>query len=196
MLNIILFGPPGAGKGTQAEKLIKQYGLIHLSTGDMLREEIAKQTPLGLEAKELIEQGKLVPDEIVIGMIQERIKYHADANGFIFDGFPRTTVQAEKLDAMLEQLGESIDVMLSLIVTDEVIIERILNRGKISGRVDDQSVDIIQKRIDTYNKQTAIVENHYKAQAKHKGIKGVGSIDDTFGAIVEIIEEHKMRKLA
>lgn len=196
MLNIILFGPPGAGKGTQAEKLIKQYGLIHLSTGDMLREEIAKQTPLGLEAKELIEQGKLVPDEIVIGMIQERIKYHADANGFIFDGFPRTTVQAEKLDAMLEQLGESIDVMLSLIVTDEVIIERILNRGKISGRVDDQSVDIIQKRIDTYNKQTAIVENHYKAQAKHKSIKGVGSIDDTFGAIVEIIEEHKMRKLA
>ncbi len=194
MLNIILFGPPGAGKGTQAEKLIEKYGLVHLSTGDLLRDEIARKTPIGIEAKALIDKGELVPDEVVIEIIREKIKNNANGNGFIFDGFPRTTVQAQKLDEMLQQLGVDIDVMISLVVNDQVIIERILKRGEISGRTDDQSEEIIRNRIDTYNRQTAIVENHYKGRKKHKAINGVNTIDGTFNEIVSILEAFQKEK--
>ncbi len=191
MLNIILFGPPGAGKGTQAEKLIEKYGLVHLSTGDLLRAEIAKQTPLGMEAKKLIDKGELVPDEVVIEMIRSKIHENINGNGFIFDGFPRTTVQAQKLDEMLAKEGVDVDMMFSLIADDDVIIKRILKRGEISGRSDDQNIDIIRNRLDTYNRQTAIVEEHYKGRKKHKPVHGMGTIDETFGFIVEEINELK-----
>lgn len=189
MLNIILFGPPGAGKGTQAEKLIDKYGLVHLSTGDLLRAEIAKQTPLGMEAKILIDKGELVPDEVVIEMIHHKIQEHINASGFIFDGFPRTTVQAKKLDEMLAKEGVDVDIMISLVVDNDVVIKRILKRGEASGRSDDQNIEIVQNRLDTYNRQTAIVEEHYKGRKKHKHVHGMGTIDETFSYIVKEIEE-------
>lgn len=191
MLNIILFGPPGAGKGTQAEKLIEQYGLIHLSTGDLLRAEIAKQTPLGMEAKKLIDKGELVPDEVVIEMIRSKVKEHINGNGFIFDGFPRTTIQAQKLDEMLAKEGVDVDIMISLQVDDNVVIERILKRGAVSGRTDDQNVETIQNRLDTYNRQTAIVEEHYKERNKHRHVFGMGTIEETFNHITKEIDALK-----
>lgn len=191
MLNIILFGPPGAGKGTQAEKLIEKYGLVHLSTGDLLRAEINKQTPLGMEAKTLIDKGELVPDEVVIEMIRNKVHENINGNGFIFDGFPRTTVQAQKLDEMLAEEGVDVDIMISLTVDDDVVIKRILKRGEISGRTDDQSVETIKNRLDTYNRQTAIVEEHYKGRNKHKHVHGMGTIDETFGYITKELNELK-----
>ena len=189
MLNIILFGPPGAGKGTQAEKLIEKYGLVHLSTGDLLRAEIAKQTPLGMEAKAIIDKGELVSDEVVIEMIRNKIKGNINGNGFIFDGFPRTTIQAQKLDEMLAKEGVDVDVMFSLIVDNDIVIKRILKRGEVSGRSDDQNLEIIQNRLDTYNRQTAIVEEHYKGRNKHKHVHGMGTIDETFDYIVNEINK-------
>ena len=147
MLNIVLFGPPGAGKGTQSEKLINAYQLVHLSTGDILRGEVAAKTQLGLEAKKLMDQGLLVPDEVVVGMIESKIDSNAGANGFIFDGFPRTTAQADSLDKMLERKGTAISMMLALEVEDSELIKRLLNRGLESGRADDQNESIIAKRI-------------------------------------------------
>jgi len=191
MLNLILFGPPGAGKGTQAAKLIEKYGLVHLSTGDLLRAQIAKKTPLGMEAKRLMDKGALVPDEVVIEMIRYQVQKYLGGNGFIFDGFPRTTVQARKLDEMLAKEGVDIDTMISLTVSDDVVVERILKRGAESGRTDDQSIEIIQNRLATYNRQTAIVEEHYKERSKHRYVKGIGTIDETFGYIVEEIEALK-----
>ncbi|MDR0659612.1 MAG: adenylate kinase [Prevotellaceae bacterium] len=191
MLNIILFGPPGAGKGTQAEKLIDKYGLIHLSTGDLLRTEIAKETALGIEAKKLIDKGELVPDEVVIEMIRHEVEKHLDSNGFIFDGFPRTTVQAKKLDEMLANEGIDVDIMISLVVEDEIVIKRILKRGQLSGRSDDQSVGTIKNRLDTYNRQTAIVEERYKGRNKHRYVHGMGTIDETFDYIVKEINKLK-----
>lgn len=191
MISIILFGPPGAGKGTQAEKLIKKYGLVHLSTGDLLRAEIAKNTPLGVEAKKLIDKGSLAPDEVVIEMIREKIKENINGNGFIFDGFPRTTVQAKKLDEMLAKENLDVDVMFSLVVDDSIVTERILKRGTCSGRTDDQSIEIIRNRLDTYKRQTAIVEEHYKGRDKHIYISGIGTIDETFGYIIKEIEALK-----
>ena len=189
MLNVILFGPPGAGKGTQAAKLIEKYGLVHLSTGDLLRAEIARQTPLGLEAKRIIDKGNLVPDEVVVEMIRRQVKQHLNGSGFIFDGFPRTTEQALRLDEMLAAEGVDVDIMISLSVDDEIVIQRILKRGEVSGRTDDQSVDTIKNRIDTYNRQTAIVEDHYKGRNKHKHVHGMGTIDETFDYIVKEIEQ-------
>ncbi len=189
MLNIILFGPPGAGKGTQAEKLIEKYDLVHLSTGDLLRAEIAKQTPLGIEAKTLIDKGELVPDEVVIEMIRNKVQENISGNGFIFDGFPRTTIQAQKLDEMLAKEGVDVDIMISLAVDDDIVIKRILKRGQISGRSDDQNVDTIKNRLDTYNRQTAIVEEHYKGRKKHKHVHGMGTIDETFDYIIKEIDE-------
>lgn len=191
MLNIILFGPPGAGKGTQAEKLIEKYGLVHLSTGDLLRAEITKQTPLGMEAKAIIDKGELVPDEVVIEMIRNKVKDNIKGNGFIFDGFPRTTIQAQKLDEMLAKEGVDVDVMISLAVDDDVVIKRILKRGEASGRSDDQSVETIQNRLNTYNRQTAIVEDHYKGRNKHKHVHGMGTIDETFDYIIKEIDDLK-----
>jgi adenylate kinase len=187
MLNLVLFGPPGSGKGTQSAKLIEKYKLVHLSTGDILRGEIAAQTPLGIEAKKKMEKGELVSDEIVIGMISNKLDQNASAKGFIFDGFPRTTAQAKALDTLLTQKGTAITVMLSLDVEKQDLIDRLLNRGKDSGRADDQDLSVIENRIAVYNRETAIVQDYYKAQGKLKDIQGVGSIDDIFNRLCTAI---------
>jgi adenylate kinase len=187
MLNLVLFGPPGSGKGTQSAKLIEKYKLVHLSTGDILRGEIAAQTPLGIEAKKKMEKGELVSDEIVIGMISNKLDQNASAKGFIFDGFPRTTAQAKALDTLLTQKGTAITVMLSLDVEKQELIDRLLNRGKDSGRADDQDLSVIENRIAVYNRETAIVQDYYKAQGKLKDIQGVGSIDDIFNRLCTAI---------
>lgn len=179
MLNIILFGAPGAGKGTQSQKLIERFGLIHLSTGDLLRSEIATSTDLGLAAKHIMDEGKLVSDEIVIGMIENKLKSNLDAKGFIFDGFPRTIPQAEALDQMLLNYNESITCMLALNVPDEELVNRLVKRGESSGRADDNE-ETIRKRLAVYNEQTSIVADHYKNQSKFVNINGVGLMDDVF----------------
>ena len=187
MLNIVLFGPPGAGKGTQSNYLIEKYQLVHLSTGDILRSEVVNQTTLGMEAKKLMDQGMLVPDEVVIGMIASRVDANRDAKGFIFDGFPRTTAQASALDEMLSGKGTAITCMLGLEVDREELIRRLLNRGKDSGRADDQDESIIQKRIEEYTTKTAPVQSYYETQGKYKGIKGVGTVEEIFHSLCEAI---------
>ena len=187
MLNLVLFGPPGSGKGTQSEKLIKKYQLVHLSTGDILRGEIAAKTPLGLEAKKRMDKGELVSDDIVIGMISNKLDQNASAKGFIFDGFPRTTAQAAALDKLLTSKNNSITVMLALEVDKQELVNRLLNRGKDSGRADDQDLSIIENRITVYNLETAVVADYYKAQSKHKAIHGIGSIDEIFGRLCDVI---------
>ncbi|MDQ3050472.1 MAG: adenylate kinase [Bacteroidota bacterium] len=188
MLNLVLFGPPGAGKGTQSARLIEKYHLVHLSTGDILRGEITHNTPLGLEAKKIMDQGLLVPDEVVIGMISNKLDSNPDANGFIFDGFPRTQAQAAALDNLLEEKGTAISRMLALDVEDEELIRRILGRGKDSGRADDSNPEIIRKRIEEYNAKTAPLINYYKAQDKYTAITGFGSVDDIFIKLCDAIE--------
>lgn len=189
MLNIVLFGPPGAGKGTQSEKLIEKYGLVHLSTGDILRGEIKSQTELGLKAKSLMDKGELVPDEVVIGMIDNKIASNIGANGFIFDGFPRTKAQAEALDNLLSKKGTGITLMLALEVEENELVSRLLSRGKDSGRADDQDENIIKNRIKVYNEQTSVLADYYKAQNKHVGIEGVGAIDSIFASLCEAIDK-------
>jgi adenylate kinase len=183
MLNLVLFGPPGAGKGTQSQNLIEKYQLVHLSTGDILRNEIANGTELGLEAKKLMDQGLLVPDEVVIGMISNKLDANKDAKGFIFDGFPRTVAQAEALDALLKSKGSAISGMIALEVDKDELQKRLLLRGKDSGRPDDQNPEIIAKRIEEYNSKTAPVANYYKDQGKYSSIDGIGSIEEIFGNI-------------
>ncbi|CAM4287739.1 adenylate kinase [Aquirufa beregesia] len=188
MLNLVLFGPPGAGKGTQSAKLIEKYGLIHLSTGDLLRAEITAGTDLGLEAKKLMDQGILVPDSVVIGMIENKLNENKGAAGFIFDGFPRTVAQAEALDTLLEGHQLSIKHMISLEVNQEELTQRLLERGKTSGRPDDQNEDLIRKRVQEYGEKTAPVAGYYASQGKFQGIDGIGEIEEIFGQIVRIIE--------
>ncbi|MGQ8338383.1 adenylate kinase [Sunxiuqinia sp. A32] len=178
MLNLILFGPPGAGKGTQAEYLIEKFGLIHLSTGDLLRSEIAAGTPLGLEAKKNMDKGELVPDEVVIGMIKNKLDANKQVKGFIFDGFPRTVEQAGALDKLLEENGTPVSGMLSLEVEKKELIARLLSRGKTSGRSDDQDESIIENRIQVYNEKTSPLKRYYTAQKKHFCINGMGSVED------------------
>lgn len=185
MLNIVLFGPPGAGKGTQSEKLIHKYGLIHLSTGDLLRSEISRSTLLGMKAKEIMDRGELVGDDIVISMIEGKVDDNKNAKGFIFDGFPRTTTQAVALDDLLQKKGTGISGMLALEVDDEELLKRLLNRGKDSGRVDDQDEEIIRRRVTEYNNKTLPLKNYYNEQGKFHSIHGIGTIDEIFGAIVE-----------
>jgi len=190
MLNLVLFGPPGAGKGTQSQKLIEKHGLIHLSTGDLLRGEISQGTSLGLTAKKLMDEGLLVPDEVVIRMISNKLDANKDARGFIFDGFPRTVAQAEALDRLLESKNEAIKGMVALEVDDSELEQRLLLRGKESGRPDDANPDVIRKRIKEYNDKTAPVAGFYKEQQKFKSINGIGSIDQIFGAIGQVIETY------
>jgi adenylate kinase len=187
MLNLVLFGPPGAGKGTQSQKLIEKYGLIHLSTGDLLRSEISQGTDLGLEAKKLMDHGMLVPDEVVIGMISHKLDSNKDAKGFIFDGFPRTVAQAEALDSLLESKKAPISGMIALEVNDDELEKRLLLRGKDSGRPDDANPEVIRKRIKEYNDKTAPVAGYYKSQNKFKSINGVGTVEEIFAAICAII---------
>jgi adenylate kinase len=188
MLNIVLFGPPGAGKGTQSEKLIETFQLVHLSTGDILRNEIANKTAAGLEAKKLMDQGLLVPDEVVIKMIEDRIDANRNSKGFIFDGFPRTTTQARELDTMLAKKNSSISMMLALEVEDDELIKRLLNRGKESGRPDDKDETIIARRISEYNTKTSPLKDYYSAQGKFHSIDGIGSIDDIFKRLCNVVE--------
>lgn len=190
MLNIVLFGPPGAGKGTQAEKILEKYQLVHLSTGDILRAELKSQTTLGIEAKKYMDKGELVPDSVVIGMIESKIDSNIDAKGFIFDGFPRTTAQAQALDEMLAKKDIPISMMLALEVEKEELIKRLLLRGKDSGRADDQDQSIIENRIKVYNSETAPVQGFYETQGKYKGIPGMGSIDDIFDRLVIAIDSN------
>lgn len=180
MLNIVLFGPPGAGKGTQSQNLINKYGLVHLSTGDLLRNEIANNTELGLRAKEIMNRGELVSDEIVIGMIEKKVDANPMAGGFIFDGFPRTKAQAEALDDLLQKKGTAISCMLALEVGNEELTRRLLERGKDSGRADDQNEIIIRNRINEYNNKTLPLKEYYSEQGKYHSINGVGSVESIF----------------
>lgn len=190
MFNLILFGPPGSGKGTQSEKLIEKYGLKHLSTGDLLRSEIAAQTPLGLEAKKLMDKGQLVPDEVVIGMISTALDTNPQAKGFLFDGFPRTVAQAEALDKLLKLKNTQINVMISLLVAEEELVKRLLNRGLTSGRSDDTNEEVIRARIVEYRNKTSVVADYYKKFDKFSEVKGEGSIDEIFDSISAVIDEH------
>ena len=187
MLNIVLFGPPGAGKGTQSEKLIDKYGLVHLSTGDILRSEIARGTALGMEAKQIMDRGDLVSDEIVIGMIEAKLDATPHANGFIFDGFPRTQPQAIALDDLLQKKGTAISAMLALEVDNNELVKRLLIRGKASGRADDQNEEIIRNRVNEYNNKTLPLKKYYSEQGKFHSIDGIGTIDSIFNQLVERI---------
>jgi adenylate kinase len=188
MFNLILFGPPGSGKGTQSEKLIAKYGLKHLSTGDLLRSEIAQQTALGIEAKKVMDKGELVPDEVVIGMISSAIDNNESVRGFLFDGFPRTAAQAETLDKLLELKKTSIAVMLALEVGEEELLKRLMKRGETSGRSDDTNESVIRARITEYHKKTTAVADYYKQFDKVTMIKGEGSIDDIFNNLSSEID--------
>ena len=190
MFNLILFGPPGSGKGTQSEKMIAKYGLKHLSTGDLLRSEIAGQTPLGLEAKKLMDKGQLVPDEVVIGMISSALDSNPQAKGFLFDGFPRTVAQAEALDKLLKLKGTQIHAMISMLVSEEELVKRLLNRGKTSGRSDDTNEEIIRARIVEYRTKTSVVADYYKQFDKLAEIEGEGTIDEIFESLQKEIEVH------
>ena len=193
MFNLILFGPPGSGKGTQSEKLVDKYGLVHLSTGNLLREEIKNKTPLGLEAKSFMDKGQLVPDEVVIGMVDSYFDKHKEARGFLFDGFPRTQAQAEALDKLLELKKTEISAVLALEVGEEELVKRLLNRGKTSGRSDDTDKSVVRKRYTVYINETSPVADHYKRSKKFQNIKGEGYVDDIFGSLSESIDK-KMRK--
>lgn len=180
MLNIVLFGPPGAGKGTQSQNLINKFGLIHLSTGDLLRNEISQSSELGLKAKEIMDRGELVSDEIVIGMIEKKVDANPSANGFIFDGFPRTKAQAEALDDLLQKKGTAISCMIALEVNDSELTRRLLERGKESGRADDANEGVIRNRINEYNNKTLPLKEYYSEQGKFHSIAGIGSISEIF----------------
>ncbi len=188
MFNIILFGPPGSGKGTQSEKIIEKYHLVHLGTGDLLRSQIAKQTALGLEAKKLMSKGQLVPDEVVVGMIQSCMDQNADAEGFLFDGFPRTESQAQSLDALMEQKKETINLFIGLDVSEKEITDRLMKRGATSNRPDDSDPEIIAKRINVYKTETESVAEHYIKFDKVVMIPGEGSIDEIFKRICKEID--------
>ena len=188
MFNLILFGPPGSGKGTQSEKIVEKFGLIHLSTGNLLRQEIADKTPLGMEAKNFMDKGQLVPDEVVIGMIDTCLEKHPEAKGFLFDGFPRTIAQAEALDKLLSLKKTSISKVLALEVTEDELVKRLLKRGETSGRSDDTDEEVIRKRFNVYKNETEPVAEYYQQQNKLERILGEGSVDDIFQKLSASIE--------
>lgn len=194
MLNLILFGPPGSGKGTQSEKIVEKFGLIHLSTGNLLRQEIADKTPLGLEARNFIDKGQLVPDIVVIGMIDSCLEKNADAKGFLFDGFPRNLAQVEALDNLLSFRKNAINKVLKLDVPDDVCLSRLTKRGETSGRTDDTSEEVNRRRLEVYHEETAPCAAYYESQGKLEVIAGVGSIDDIFGLLSNCIESELMQQ--
>ncbi len=188
MINIVLFGAPGCGKGTQAQRLKEHYGIEHVSTGEVIREEIRRGTSLGRSMESYIAAGQLAPDNIVIEMIANYIAEHRDAKGCIFDGFPRTSVQAEEFDRILDQHGLKVDVMVDIIVPEQELVDRILERGKISGRADDASEEVIRGRIEIYHRQTEVLSDYYTAQGKYAAVNGTGTMDEVFSRIVDLID--------
>ena len=189
MLNVVLFGAPGCGKGTQSELLEKRFGLSHVSTGEIIRSHIKSQTELGLQMQGYISRGELAPDSVVIGMIENYLAENKGIKGTIFDGFPRTTAQAEAFDKILEKLDDSVDIMIYMDVPEEELVKRILLRGKESGRADDASEDVIRNRISVYNQQTAVVADYYRAQGKYIAVPSLGTIDEVFERIATEIEK-------
>jgi len=194
MFNLILFGPPGSGKGTQSEKIVEKFGFVHLSTGNLLRQEIADKTPLGAAAKNFMDKGQLVPDEVVIAMIDSCLEKHADAKGFLFDGFPRTVAQAEALDNLLALKKTAISKVLALQVDEEELAKRLVKRGETSGRTDDTNEEVIRKRFAVYKNETEPVAAYYKQQGKFEAIKGVGTIDEIFEVLSNSIETQMAAK--
>lgn len=191
MFNFILFGPPGSGKGTQSERLISKYGLLHLATGDLLRSEISRKTKLGTEAKGYMDQGKLVPDDVVIGMISSALDANKNAAGFLFDGFPRTKAQAEALDKLLKEKNSGINVVLALQVSEEELIKRLLNRGLTSERSDDANEEVIKARIAEYHKKTSPVADYYQQFGKLVPIRGEGTVEEIFEFLSKEIDNRK-----
>jgi len=189
MLNIVLFGPPGAGKGTQSEKILKKYNLVHLSTGDLFRLHLNNETSLGLEAKKYMNKGDLVPDQIVISMVEDKINKSSNVIGFVFDGFPRTINQAIALDNMLEKNNIPIKQMIALKVDENELIKRIKNRAKTSGREDDKSIDKINNRIQVYNEETKPVADYYKKYNKYSEVDGIGGINEIFLKLCSKIDD-------
>lgn len=190
MLNIILFGAPGCGKGTQAKRLAEHYDLYHISTGDVIRSEIARGTELGKSMEGYISRGELAPDSIVVEMVREYMRVHND-KGCIFDGFPRTTAQAEIFDTMLKDIDSNVGVMVYMDVPEEELVKRILLRGRDSGRADDASEDVIRNRIEVYRSQTAVVANYYEAQNKYEAVNGLGTMDEVFDRLTKVIDARK-----
>ncbi len=188
MTNLVLFGPPGAGKGTQANFLKEKYNLVHISTGDVFRFNIKNKTPLGMLAKSFIDKGELVPDQVTIDMLNAEVEKNADANGFIFDGFPRTNAQADSLDTLLTSKDSQINAMIALEVEDETLVKRLLERGKTSGRADDADESIIRNRVKEYYSKTAILKDYYANQGKYFGVDGVGSIEDITVRLSAVID--------
>ncbi|MCB4807706.1 adenylate kinase [Tamlana sp. 62-3] len=188
MTNLVLFGPPGAGKGTQANFLKEKYNLVHISTGDVFRYNIKNETALGMLAKSYMDKGELVPDQVTIDMLNAEVEKNADANGFIFDGFPRTNAQAEALDNLMDTKDSQINAMIALEVDDEILVERLLKRGETSGRADDADEAIIRNRIKEYYQKTAILKDFYSAQDKYYGVDGVGSIEDITVRLSSVID--------
>jgi len=189
MINLILFGPPGAGKGTQSEKLIQKYGLTHISTGDLFRKHLKEGTELGKLAQSYMDKGELVPDSVVIGMVEDKLKSVENPNGCILDGFPRTEPQAQALDLLMESRQTPISVMIALQVPEDELRTRLLERGKTSGRTDDQDIDKINNRIRVYNEETKPVADYYSKQGKFVAIHGVGEIDEIFAKICSALEQ-------
>ncbi|MDE0597842.1 MAG: adenylate kinase [Dokdonia donghaensis] len=188
MRNLVLFGPPGAGKGTQAEVLKEKYDLVHISTGDVFRYNIKNATELGTLAKSYIDKGQLVPDTVTIDMLSAEVEKNADAKGFIFDGFPRTEAQADALATLLASKNTEVAGMVALEVDDEVLVQRLLERGKTSGRADDADEDVIRNRIKVYYAETAILKGYYEKQDKYHGVDGVGSIEEITARLSDVID--------
>ena len=191
MKNIVLFGAPGAGKGTQAVKLVGKYGFNHISTGQVIRNEIAAQTPAGKQVEECIARGEFAPDDLVIAIVKNFMATHQDVEGSIFDGFPRNTYQAEQFDLLMKEWDSEVDLMLSLEVPDDELVERLLLRGKESGRADDANEEIIRNRIRIYNEQTAPVADYYATQGKHIAIDGTGTIEEIFERLCKAVDTLK-----
>jgi adenylate kinase len=195
MVNIILFGPPGSGKGTQSDKIVEKFGLVHLSTGNLLRQEISDKTALGIQARDFMDKGQLVPDEVVIGMIDTCLEKNPEAKGFLFDGFPRTVAQAEALDKLLELRKTAICKVLALEVSEEELVKRLVKRGETSGRSDDTDEGIIRQRFEEYRAKTEAVAAHYAAAGKLERIKGEGTVGDIFEALSTCIESQMLAKV-